>query len=59
MHTPTPHGVHGCHCEDCLGNRIRRAAEQARRERPLVPLLVRQLRFQVRLASELMRRRAS
>ena len=23
MNTTTPHGVHGCYCEDCLGNRIR------------------------------------
>jgi len=59
MHTPTPHGAPGCHCEDCLGNRIRHAAEMAKHERPIVPLRARQVRFRVRLASELMRRRVS
>jgi hypothetical protein len=59
MHTTTPHGVDGCHCEDCLGDRIWRAAELATRERPIVSLWDRQRRFRVRLASELMRRRVS
>ena len=59
MHTTTPHGVHGCCCEDCLGNRIRLTAELANRERTPVPLWARQRRFRVRLATEVMRRRVS
>jgi hypothetical protein len=56
MNTTTPHGVHGCYCEDCLGTRIRLTVEMASRERRLVPLWARQRRFRVRLASEVMLR---
>jgi hypothetical protein len=59
MITTTPHGVHGCYCEDCLGNRIRLSAELANRDRLIVPLWARQRRFRVRLATEVMRRRVS
>ena len=59
MHTTTPHGVHGCYCEDCLGNRIRLSAEMANRDRLIIPLWARQRRFRVRLATEVMRRRVS
>jgi hypothetical protein len=59
MHTTTPHGVLGCHCEDCLELRIRLTAETAIRDRTFVPLWARQLGFRVRLASEVMRRRVS
>jgi hypothetical protein len=59
MNTTTPHGVHGCYCEDCLGNRIRLTVEMANRERRIVPLWARQRRFRVRLASDVMLRRVS
>jgi hypothetical protein len=59
MHTTTPHGVHGCYCEDCLGNRIRVSAELANRDRLIIPLWARQRRFRVRPATEVMRRRVS
>jgi hypothetical protein len=59
MNTTTPHGVHGCYCEDCLGARIRLTAETANRERRIVPLWARQRRFRVRLATEVMLRRVS
>jgi hypothetical protein len=59
MHTITPHGVHSCYCEDCLGMRIRLTAEMAHRTQPLVPLWARQRRFRVRLATEVMQRRVS
>jgi hypothetical protein len=59
MSTNTPHGAHGCFCEDCLGTRIRLAAELAQDGRQLVPLWARQRRFRVRLASDVMTRRAS
>ena len=59
MITTTPHGVHGCYCEDCLGTRIRLSAELANRDRLIVPLWARQRRFRVRLATEVMRRRVS
>jgi hypothetical protein len=59
MNTTTPHGVHGCYCEDCLGARIRLSAELANRERRIVPLWARQRRFRVRLATEVMQRRVS
>ena len=59
MHTTTPHGVCGCCCEDCLGNRILITAELAGRDRHIIPLWARQRRFRVRLASDVMRRRVS
>ena len=59
MITTTPHGVHGCYCEDCLGNRIQRTADLANRQRQIVPLWARQRRFRVRLATEVMQRRVS
>jgi hypothetical protein len=57
MRTTTPHGAHGCPCEDCLGTRISLTAEQARRNRSLAPLWARQRRFRVRLATDEMVRR--
>jgi hypothetical protein len=58
MSTKTPHGAHGCPCEDCLGTRISWMAEQANRDRALTPLWARQRRFRVRLASDEMVRRS-
>jgi hypothetical protein len=51
MSTYSPHGAHGCLCEDCLGDRISRSAELANRDRALIPLWARQRRFRVRLAT--------
>jgi hypothetical protein len=56
MRTNTPHGVHGCPCEDCLGARINMTAALAHRDRTIVPLWARQRRFRVRLASSEMLR---
>ena len=56
MSTNSPHGAHGCPCEDCLGDRIRRTAELANRDRALIPLWARQRRFRVRLATVEMHR---
>ena len=58
MSTNSPHGAHGCPCEDCLGTRISLTAEQANRDRALAPLWARQRRFRVRLASDEMVRRS-
>ena len=56
MSTNTPHGAHGCPCEDCLGDRINRTVELANRDRALLPLWARQRGFRVRLAAVEMRR---
>ncbi len=57
MSANTPHGAHGCPCEDCLGARIRMTADLANRDRTIVPLWARQRRFRVRpAAAEMMRR---
>jgi hypothetical protein len=56
MSTNSPHGAHGCPCEDCLGDRISRTAELANRDRALIPLWARQRRFRVRLATDEMHR---
>jgi hypothetical protein len=59
MSTTTPHGAHGCPCEDCLGTRINLAAAMAQDGRRIAPLWARQRRFRVRLAStEMLRREA-
>jgi hypothetical protein len=50
MSTNSPHGAHGCPCEDCLGDRISQTAELANRDRALIPLWARQHRFRVRPA---------
>jgi hypothetical protein len=58
MCTNTPHGALGRPCEDCLGDRISRTAQQAIYDRnALTPLWARQRRFRVRLASAEMVRR--
>jgi hypothetical protein len=59
MNTTAHHGVHGCYCEDCLGNRIRISVEPASPELRIRPVRARRLRLRVRLASEAMPRRAS
>lgn len=51
MRTYSPQGAHGCPCEDCLGDRISRSAELAKRDRALLPLGARQRGFRVRLAT--------
>jgi hypothetical protein len=56
MSTNTPHGAHGCPCEDCLGARISLTAELASRDRALIPLWARQRGFRVRLATVEMQR---
>jgi hypothetical protein len=56
MSTNSPHGAHGCPCEDCLGDRISRTAELANRDRAPLPLWARQRGFRVRLAAVEMRR---
>jgi hypothetical protein len=58
MSTMSPQGAQGCPCEDCLGDRISRAAELANRDRALTPLWARQRRFRVRLATVEMLRSA-
>jgi len=57
MCTKSPHGAHGRPCEDCLGDRINRTVDLARRDRSLIPLWARQRRFQVRPAYVEMLRR--
>ena len=59
MNTTAHHGVHGCYCEDCLGNRIRTNTEPASPEHQIDPVRTRQRRFRVRLAGDRMLRRAS
>jgi hypothetical protein len=56
MSTKSPHGAHGCPCEDCLGDRISMMAELANRDRAPLPLWARQRGFRVRLAAVEMRR---
>ncbi len=56
MSTNSPHGAHGCPCEDCLGDRISQAAELASRDRAPLPLWARQRGFRVRLAAVEMQR---
>jgi len=51
MSITTPHGAHGCPCEDCLGTRITLTAAMAQDGRKIAPLWARQRRFRVRLAS--------
>jgi hypothetical protein len=59
MNTTAHHGVQGCYCEDCMGNRIRIGAEPANRDRRMIPQRARQRWLRVRLASEVMLRRVS
>ena len=59
MSTNSPHGAHGCPCEDCLGDRISRMAEMANRDRAPLPLWARQRAFRVRLATAEMLRSAA
>lgn len=57
MSTHSPRGADGCPCEDCLATRILMTADQARRDRRVMPLWVRQRRFRIHLASlEMLRR---
>ena len=56
MSITTPHGAHGCPCEDCLGTRITLTAAMAQDGRKVAPLWARQRRFRVRLASTEMHR---
>jgi hypothetical protein len=59
MNTTAHHGVRGCYCEDCLGNRIPTHVEPASPERRVDPLRTRQLRFRFRLTGDRMLRRVS
>jgi len=59
MCTTSPHGAQARPCEDCLGERINRSAEQAFRDRTPTPLWARQRRFRIRLASTEMLRRTA
>jgi hypothetical protein len=59
MNTTAEHGVQGCYCEDCSGNRTRTSAEPADPERRMVPVRARQRWTRVLLASDGMLRRVS
>jgi hypothetical protein len=59
MNTTAHHGVHGCYCEDCTGNRIWIDTEPANPERRALLVRTWQRWSRVRLASEVMLRRVS